>query len=301
MGSDMRVWQPLDVVRVRMQSMRTRHLYNSTMHGLTTIWREEGWRALFRGMASPLAGNAPLNAVMFGAYGNGMRSLDSIMGKDPPNQTSHLKVALAGGWGGFLQCFVTTPMELIKCRQQVFQGQSGGMGAMELARVMVREHGFTSGLYRGFWATVLRDVPSFAAYFWAYEKSKDWLMLSFVTKQSAPDAPAGGITARASSSSSSVTKPPNWVLLVSGAIAGVVTWLSMYPIDVIKTAQQTLPLDVPAAEATATAIARRIWAEEGPRGFVRGLAPTIYRAIPCNAVTFLVYEWALEAMGRADR
>jgi solute carrier family 25 carnitine/acylcarnitine transporter 20/29 len=38
----------------------------------------EGPRALFKGMTSPLVGNAPMQALTFGAYGNMRRILESV-------------------------------------------------------------------------------------------------------------------------------------------------------------------------------------------------------------------------------
>ena len=279
--------QPLDTVKTRMQSIHTRGLYSGTIDALVTIVRKEGWRAWFRGIAAPLLGNAPVNAVMFAAYGNAKRAMDLEWGPDPPGKTSHAKAAIAGGWGGLLQCAITTPMELIKCRQQVTQGRTGhipGMG--DTVRALVSEAGLVRGLFRGFGATVLRDVPSFAAYFWAYEVTKDALR----AYAGIPCVDKRG----------KVVVAPVWVLLTAGSVAGVATWVSCYPIDVVKTAQQTLPEGTPASERTIAAVTRRIWRSEGAIGFTRGIVPTVVRAVPSNAVTFLVYEWCLQVMGHHD-
>jgi solute carrier family 25 (mitochondrial carnitine/acylcarnitine transporter), member 20/29 len=293
--------QPLDTIKTRMQSIHTRNQYSGTFSALSTMVRREGWRALFRGLGPPLAGNAPLNAVMFAAYGNAMRTLDSALGPDPPGETSHLKVTLAGAWGGFLQCFVTTPTELIKCRQQVVQTAGHTPSMLETARVVIREDGLVRGMYRGLAATIARDVPSFAAYFWAYEKTKDWLT-AWANRPSMPhphprlddavEDPVYGGARR---------KSPVWVLLVAGSVAGVATWVSCYPIDVVKTAQQTMPANTPKSQMSALAVSRSIYLSEGVRGFFRGISPTVIRAIPSNAVTFLVYEWCLEGLGQPTR
>jgi solute carrier family 25 carnitine/acylcarnitine transporter 20/29 len=44
-------------------------------------------------------------------------------------------------------------------------------------------------------------------------------------------------------------------------------------------------------------VARQIHANEGLRGFYRGLAPCFIRAFPSNACAFFVYEGLLRALG----
>jgi len=238
---------------------------------------------------------------MFAAYGNAMRTLDTVMGPDAPGETSHLKVTIAGAWGGFLQCFVTTPVELVKCRQQVVQTSGYTPSMMETARVVIREDGLARGMYRGLSATILRDVPSFAAYFWAYEKTKDWLT-TWAHRHSAVRHPSHlGDVAEDPVYGETRRKSPVWVLLVAGSVAGVATWVSCYPIDVVKTAQQTMPANTPKSQLRAMAVARSIYSTDGVKGFFRGITPTVLRAIPSNAVTFLVYEWCLEGLGQPSR
>lgn len=53
--------------------------------------------------------------------------------------------------------------------------------------------------------------------------------------------------------------------LTAGGLAGVTTWASTYPADVIKSALQTLPEGTSAADRRAVAVARRIYLIEGWR------------------------------------
>lgn len=68
-------------------------------------------RGLFKGMSSPLASVAVINAMIFGVYGNVQRRLD-----DPTSLKSH---ALAGSVAGLVQSFICSPMELVKTRLQI--------------------------------------------------------------------------------------------------------------------------------------------------------------------------------------
>jgi solute carrier family 25 carnitine/acylcarnitine transporter 20/29 len=85
-------------------------------------------------------------------------------------------------------------------------------------------------------------------------------------------------------------------MLVSGGIAGVITWASIYPLDVIKTrlqAQDAGPahgnessalLDSPTRRKGAMQIAKEVFRTEGARAFYRGLGICSARAFIVNAV-----------------
>lgn len=102
-------------------------------------------------------------------------------------------------------------------------------------------------------------------------------------------------------------------VLLCGGVAGVVTWASIFPLDVVKTRVQTqgafllsgnaegAPLL--AGEATATqrlgsvAVARNAYRSDGAGIFFRGLGVCSLRAFVVNAVQWTVYEWI---MGKLD-
>jgi solute carrier family 25 (mitochondrial carnitine/acylcarnitine transporter), member 20/29 len=86
-------------------------------------------------------------------------------------------------------------------------------------------------------------------------------------------------------------------VLISGGIAGVVTWLSIYPLDVIKTRLQTQPAwtaehqrllpgnneSLPRQQSSLS-VARGIWQTTGVVGFYRGIGICSLRAFIVNAV-----------------
>lgn len=109
-----------------------------------------------------------------------------------------------------------------------------------------------------------------------------------------------------------------WRLALYGGLAGEMLWLSSYPMDVVKSKMQTdglgparsvasaahtppkanaLPAAVgPATEqhltsqryANTRACIAQTFREEGFRGFWRGIGPTLLRAMPVSAATFVV-------------
>ena len=92
----------------------------------------------------------------------------------------------------------------------------------------------------------------------------------------------------------------NIKILLAGGLAGVVTWTSVFPLDVIKTRLQSpeaLAIERrpglasnPLLEATARqtagtfAVARQVYEQEGTSGFFRGLGVCSIRAFIVNAV-----------------
>ncbi len=106
-------------------------------------------------------------------------------------------------------------------------------------------------------------------------------------------------------------------VLLCGGIAGVVTWASIFPLDVIKTRVQTQgqPQSHPitaeggpllAGEATtrrlgAIAIARNAYRAEGAGVFFKGLGICSLRAFIVNAAQWAVYEWIMRELDQTRK
>jgi solute carrier family 25 carnitine/acylcarnitine transporter 20/29 len=290
---------------------------------------------LLQGLLSPLVGNLPINAIVFGARGNADRMLDELVPRSAADRASgrpsYWRGTVAALWAGWLQLIVLVPVELVKCKLQVQQtpvaptisttmpamqigminptpsaaaaassstaasaaaaaaaAASGGSvatvstgprytGPWDCASQILRGSGIR-GLYAGYWVTAWRDVPAYAAWFVAYDATK-----SFLTSDE--DARGGRPTSTRTA-------------LLAGSVAGVATWVSTYPFDVLKSVIQTAPSGTPARELTMAHVARTNYRLHGAAFFFKGLSPTIIRAIPVSAVTFYVYERCLDWMGR---
>lgn len=81
-------------------------------------------------------------------------------------------------------------------------------------------------------------------------------------------------------------------VIVAGGIAGIAAWCSTYPADVVKTRMQSDPQKY---RHTLDCF-RECFRVEGLRGLYRGLTPTLLRAFPSNAATFMAYTWTTEAL-----
>ncbi|XP_054710512.1 mitochondrial basic amino acids transporter-like [Uloborus diversus] len=266
------VGHPFDTVKVRLQTQDCNNkIYRGTFHCISTIIKQESYQGLYKGMSSPMAGLAAVNAIVFGVYGNIVRSSSS------PN--SLLNQFMAGSAAGFVQSFVTSPMELAKTRMQL-QGQSDPnirLPYWKKKRVLYKNpldcliktfrNDGLFGFYRGLATTIMRDAPGFGVYFAGYE---------FLTEKVTDSK--GNVNTLS--------------LLCVGGLAGVMSWIVIYPFDVIKSRLQVDGMDGGAKKYKGFLdCVKKSHKTEGLTVFTRGLNSTIIRAFPTNAATFAVFTW----------
>ncbi|KAJ3178398.1 hypothetical protein HDU85_005196 [Gaertneriomyces sp. JEL0708] len=268
------VGHPFDTLKVRLQTQPSPPLYTSALDCFRKTL-SEGTSALYKGVVSPLFGVGICNAVLFSTNGM-LRNL--IGGHSDPARMTIQQHTLCGALSGAVISFVNCPVEGVKVVMQT-QTQTGMGGAryrgvVHCATEMYRVSGVRS-LYRGFGITVVRDVPSFAAYFGTYEYLKRYL-------------------------SSSTTLDPTMALVVAGGCAGIAAWIPCYPQDVVKSRIQSQPLPThassPVAELGMRRVVQEVWKLKGWRGFWTGFGMAVMRAFPANAATFVCYEMVIGAL-----
>jgi solute carrier family 25 (mitochondrial carnitine/acylcarnitine transporter), member 20/29 len=173
---------------------------------------------------------------------------------------------LAGGAAGAAMSLLNCPIELVKVHAQTGKQPNIFKCSIDI----MRKTGFINGLYRGYLITLLRDAPSFAAYFAIYNKIK-------------AELPEGTLAQ-----------------MLAGGMAGIAAWAVCYPQDVIKsriqsTMMATTKLSVQDSNR------RGIWHEISSsfrkskgRCLWTGFGVCILRAFPANAATFATYELCLK-------
>ncbi|ORX69420.1 mitochondrial carrier [Linderina pennispora] len=269
------VGHPFDTIKVRMQTQPSPPLYTSSMDCLRATLHGEGAAGLYKGVTSPLAGIGFCNAVVFAANGYFLRLFQSNSSQPLTLQQK----AIAGGLAGGVMSFMNCPVELLKVKLQtqygtLKPGQKPYTGVFNCGVRTVQERGF-AGLYRGLGITILRDIPSFVAYFGLYEGMK-----------------AGLVYARTGHADGSQSNGMEQFL--SGGFAGIAAWLAAYPQDIIKSRMQ---MDYKHKSTSAAVSALRNEIKGGNwRILFRGFGPTILRAFPANAATFVAYEWTIKTL-----
>lgn len=261
----------LDVLKVRAQAGRSTQL--SIVESPEAGSSLSRFTTLFRGAAAPILGYGALNSILFVSFNRTLKFLDpSIFDFTKLAGVDLSKIWLAGAIGGLASFVVSAPSELVKCRTQlVIDGQGSSYQVFK----DIWKRGGIRGLYHGGVITSLRDAIGYGWYFWSYELTKRLLL----SRQPDPFADA------------STTD-----VLISGGIAGVITWVSIYPLDLIKTRIQTRSAIEPetqrllgtvntfSSEDSSIGTAREIWRREGLRGLYRGAGICSLRAFVVNAV-----------------
>ncbi|KAK2890310.1 mitochondrial basic amino acids transporter-like isoform X1 [Channa argus] len=253
------VGHPFDTVKVRLQVQSIdKPLYRGTVHCFQSIVRQETVFGLYKGIGSPMMGLTFINAIVFGVQGNTMR----MLGHDTP-----MNQFLAGAAAGAIQCVICCPMELAKTRMQM-QG-TGEMKSSRkmyknsldcLARIYNREGLW--GINRGMVTTLIRETPGFGVYFLSYDVLTRSLGCEPDDRYMIPK------------------------LLFAGGMAGIASWLSTYPVDVIKSRFQADGVGGVKQYSSIADCVRQSIQKEGYMVFTRGLTSTLLRAFPVNAATF---------------
>ena len=178
-------------MKVRFQTPNIRAKYKSTFHALATIVKEENFIGLYKGITSPLVSIANIiSDPQLDISSKGLmrtlerchfcvvwflhESTDGIIHRDPQFDSSDPCwcgsrncdiVSISPTSRGFglsdLNSVITTPVELIKIRQQ--NSLTSKPSVLTVASQLLKTRNIR-GLYRGFTATALRDV-GYGAYF----------------------------------------------------------------------------------------------------------------------------------------
>ncbi|TKA48799.1 hypothetical protein B0A55_11900 [Friedmanniomyces simplex] len=294
------VGNPLDILKTKLQAgtPRTPESFPiAAVTGQTQTRKAFPWTSWLRGSAAPILGYGALNALLFVTYNRSLSLLNTgSISSDSPERPSAWRLWTAGALGGLATFLVSAPTELVKCRAQV-----SSQSSLEVTRALWKQ-GKLRGLYLGGGVTSVRDAVGYGFYFWSYELVKH------------------AMTGEEDSQNQQALK-----ILLCGGLAGVVTWTSIFPLDVLKTRVQTWDLvsrgqassianasqpllsDQPqSADIRSTApsrpstfrIAREAYAAEGVSVFFRGLAICNVRAFIVNAVQWAAYEYLMKQLAR---
>ncbi|CAL1539273.1 unnamed protein product [Lymnaea stagnalis] len=270
---------PLDTVKVRLQTMPKAlpgqpPMFTGTFDCLAKTVRKEGFFGLYKGMAAPITGVAPIFAICFLGFGIGKR----LQQKHENEELTYFQLFKAGMLAGVFTTVIMAPGERIKCLLQIQQeanvNERKYKGPVDCAKKIYKEGGIRS-VYRGTMATLLRDVPATGAYFTSYE----WLQRVLT--------PEGHDRSEMSI----------WRTLFAGGMAGIFNWSVAIPPDVLKSRLQTAPHGM--YPNGVRDVFKHIIKEEGVMSLYKGFTPIMLRAFPANAACFLGYEVCLKFLNWA--
>lgn len=242
------------MVKVRLQT----GLYNSSIECVKQTLVKDGPRGLYRGVLPPLIGVTPMFAVSFWGYDMGKKIVAGYTGKSTSDFTIG-EISTAGFISAVPTTLVAAPFERVKVMMQVQSGAKKSMASV--VGEMYRTGGIKS-IFKGSAATLARDGPGSALYFATYEFLKQKLL-----------KPGEDMSLLAIST--------------AGGFAGVSMWLGVFPIDTIKSKQQSSNVSVSIVQTT-----KNIYRSGGIKAFFPGVGPALARSFPANAATFVGVELA---------
>ncbi|XP_022134585.1 mitochondrial substrate carrier family protein E isoform X2 [Momordica charantia] len=254
---------------------------------IQSVWKIDGSRGFYRGLAPGITGSLATGATYFGVIESSKKWIE----ESHPSLGGHWAHFIAGAIGDTLGSFVYVPCEVMKQRMQVQGTRSswislpmkdsismnhGGhmygyySGMFQAGRSILKEQGLR-GLYAGYWSTLARDVPFAGLMVMFYEALKD--LTEYGKQKWRPN----------SAVNSSLEG------LVLGGLAGGLSAYLTTPLDVIKTRMQVQGSTLRYngwLDAVST-----IWRSEGMKGMFRGSVPRITWYIPASALTFMAVEF----------
>lgn len=267
---------PLDTIKVRLQTQPHTPdgkptLYTGTFDCAKKIIQKEKFLGLYKGMATPIVGVAPMYAICFFAFSMGKK----LQQKSEDHVFTLSELFFAGALAGLSTTVILAPGERVKCLLQVQNANPTASGPKYAGPTdcfkQLYKQGGIRNVYVGTVATACRDIPSSGVYFMTYEYFQRILM------------PEGG--------SRSDLSPVR--TLFAGGMAGIVNWIVAIPSDVLKSRQQTAPAGTYTGFLD---VLRKTIASDGMKGLYKGATPIMLRAFPANAACFLGYECAMKVL-----
>lgn len=254
------VLHPLDTVKTVRQADPAR--FPGVGPAIAAILRTRGPRGLYAGVGPALVGSALSSALYFGVYELARRRLAARVGAGGPRIRRVPVTALAAACGNLASSVLFVPKEVVKQRMQANVEARRFFGT---AVGLVRAKG-VGGLYAGYKATLLRNIPSTMIRFAIYEEAK----LALLKRT----------PGRATLSTSEY--------LIAGVLAGSLASAATTPMDVIKTRFATGKVAVGVGIPGAI---RQVLKEQGVSGLYVGIQPRMVWSAFFAAIGFTSYEF----------
>jgi len=305
---------PLDRVKILFQASNPEFAkYSGSWSGLASavrdINRSEGVRGLFKGHSATLLRIFPYAAIKFLAYEQIRAALIPSQDKETP-----FRRLISGSMAGITSVFFTYPLEVIRVRlafetkhesrsslgaicrriyhEQITARSVAGTISQPSAVDAVTPRSGLTNFYRGFSPTLVGMVPYAGVSFLTHDTIGDWLRSPGLAPYTTiPNSETSGPFSRKNRHPSRPQLTAS-AELFSGAMAGLISQTSAYPLEVIRRRMQVSGAVGDGHRLKMVETARKIWLEKGFRGFWVGLTIGYVKVVPMVATSFLVYERA---------
>ncbi|XP_017981531.1 PREDICTED: protein MITOFERRINLIKE 1, chloroplastic [Theobroma cacao] len=252
---------PLDTIKTKMQTRGASEIYANTFDAIVKTFHTKGILGFYRGVSAVIVGSTASSAVYFGTCEFGKSILSKL---DYP---ALLIPPTAGAMGNIVSSAIMVPKELITQRMQ-----AGAKGRSWEVLLRILEKDGILGLYAGYSATLLRNLPAGVLSYSSFEYLKAAVL--------------------------SRTKQTNLEPIQSvfcGALAGAISASLTTPLDVVKTRLMTQVHGnkaVAAMYSGVNATLKQILKDEGWIGLTRGMGPRVVHSACFSALGYFAFETA---------
>ncbi|KAF8883418.1 mitochondrial carrier domain-containing protein [Infundibulicybe gibba] len=284
---------PLDLLKIKYQVSTTGPsggIGKQMWLSLREIHQQQGWQGLYRGLGPNIVGNASSWGLYFLLYAKSKLFSYNMLkkrasGGDITKPLSAGEYLLCSAQASAVTAVMTNPFWLVRVRMFTTRADSptSYRGLWHGLRSVVQTEGIP-GLFRGT-SLALFGVSNGAIQFVAYEKMKKW---GFDRKKKQFEKAGMEWTPE-------VDKLSNFAYSAMSIGSKIAALTLTYPYQVVRSRIQN---NSPHLYPTIPATVKRTWAQEGARGFYRGLGANLVRVLPGTCVTFVVYEnlaWLLRS------
>ncbi|KAI8145833.1 mitochondrial carrier domain-containing protein [Fennellomyces sp. T-0311] len=173
------VVSPMDLIKIRLQAQRHSMAdpldipkYRNAPHAAYTIVKEEGVRALYKGVTLTALRQATNQAANFTAYQEMKKYARRLQNLDELPSYQHL---ILGGVSGAMGPLSNAPIDTIKTRIQKSSAPGSGWDRFKTVTTEIMQKEGPRAFYKGLTPRLLRVAPGQAVTFMVYEKVRSWI------------------------------------------------------------------------------------------------------------------------------
>jgi len=269
--------------------------FSGTADAFLKISRTEGISSLWSGLSPTLVLAVPTTAIYFTMYEQLKVCIDSqrralssqprILTEETPKWVS----LTSGGLARLAAVTLVSPLELVRTKMQ--SQKMPWSDVHKCLTELVRVQGI-KGLWNGYTATLLRDVPFSALYWPLYEQSK--AIMNLYTSNRDSFLVNFGSGAVAGSFASTVTLPFDVIKTIKQIEMGEKdimavrpgTTRSYHPVPVNKVSSS-----LSGRSRSNITIAKELIRDQGVRGLFAGIIPRLLKVAPACAIMISSYEF----------
>ncbi|KAI9876877.1 MAG: hypothetical protein M1823_007197, partial [Watsoniomyces obsoletus] len=207
--------------KVRLQ---TTTKYPTALSCASSILKNEGPLAFYKGTLTPLIGIGACVSVQFGAFHYARRIFEERNLHSRPTDSSptltYAQYYGAGAFAGITNSVLSGPIEHVRIRLQTQPHGADRLynGPLDCIKKLSAHGGVLNGLYRGQAVTLYREAQAYGFWFLTFE----YLMNADSRRTNTPREQIS-----------------TWKVAAYGGLAGEMLWISSYPFDVVKSKMQS--------------------------------------------------------------